>query len=73
MNKITEWIFKFEGSVQPEIQLTLINIAKSDHSWRARRAATERITDQTVLVEIAKNDEDCDVRRAAIERLKFLK
>jgi hypothetical protein len=55
-----------KGKAPQEI---LIRLAKTDPSWRVRKAAVERVAEESVLIEIAKTDrEDC-VRDFAIQRI----
>lgn len=47
----------------------IIKIAKTHKKWDVRKAAVEKLNDQSVLTEIAKKDESPSVRQAAVECL----
>jgi hypothetical protein len=47
----------------------LAKVAKKAKHWKVRKAAVEKLTDQTVLADIAKNDINWRVRKAAVEKL----
>jgi hypothetical protein len=47
----------------------IAEIAKNEKNFGLRKAAVERMTDQSVLADIAKNDKNFDVRWAAVDRV----
>jgi len=53
---------------QPD-QRELARIAKESPSWRARRAAIDRLTDAALLADVGKNAGGWSIRKAAVAKL----
>lgn len=50
-------------------QAALVDTARNDENWGARKAAIQKLTDQAVLAEIARNDKDVWLRIEATKKL----
>ena len=48
---------------------SIVKIAQKDNDWAIRKAATEKISDQSILSEIAKTDPVPDVRATALQKV----